>query len=390
MASSLKVVQLYHQLLENERTAGVVLVLCTALSLLLANSAVQEAYLGIWHHPFAGENVEYWINDGLMAIFFLMVGLELKREINIGELSDRKRAMLPLIAAFGGMLVPAGIHLLLNHGTPFQSGAGIPMATDIAFAVGILALLGDRVPIPLKVFLTALAVIDDLGAIFTIAIFYSTTIHWGYIGAAAAILVVMLILNKLRIVNLVPYLVLGVAMWYCMLHSGVHATVAGVLTAFAIPFSGGLNSNSAWLQHVLEKPVSFIILPVFALANTGIILEHDWFGHLFTSNGWGINLGLVVGKPLGITLFCFAAITVGLSSLPTGVKWPQLMGAGALAGIGFTMSIFITLLAFDDPEVVVASKTAILFASTVAGILGTIWLHLALPSKGKAKPMHKR
>ncbi|MCO6483233.1 MAG: Na+/H+ antiporter NhaA [Flavobacteriales bacterium] len=385
MPASLKVIQLYHQLLENERTAGVVLVLCTVISLLLANSGIQHLYLGLWHHPLAGQNVEFWINDGLMAIFFLMVGLELKREIHVGELSERKKAILPVIAAFGGMIVPAGIHMLLNHGTHFHSGAGIPMATDIAFAVGIMALLGDRVPIPLKVFLTALAVIDDLGAIFTIAIFYSTDIHWGYLGAALGILALMLVINKAKVKHLAPYLGLGVVMWYCMLHSGVHSTVAGVLTAFAIPFGAGHDSNSMRLEHALEKPVSFGILPLFALANTGIILEHDWFGHLFTSNGWGITLGLVVGKPLGITLFCFAAISLGISALPTGIKWVQLMGAGALAGIGFTMSIFITLLAFDDPEVVVASKTAILFASTVAGIIGTIWLHAALPARGKVK-----
>ncbi len=376
---------LLNDLLENERTAGLLLVLCTVVSLLLANSVLHHGYVGIWHYPVAGENVEFWINDGLMAIFFLMVGLELKREISIGELSHRKQAMLPLFAALGGILVPAGIHFAFNHGTDMHAGAGIPMATDIAFAIGILSLLGSRVPLPLKVFLTALAVIDDLGAIFTIAIFYSTDTHWGFLGAAAGLFALMLVLNKLKVNRLVPYLVLGTAMWYCMLHSGVHATVAGVLTAFAIPFgTGDERSISAKLQHALHRPVSFLILPLFALANTGIELEHDWYTHLFTTNGWGIFIGLVVGKPLGISLFCALTMALGIGSMPKGIKWSQLIGAGVLAGIGFTMSIFITLLAFDDHELIVSSKTTILISSTVAGVLGYLWLNAALPKNRAA------
>lgn len=377
-----KTLDLLNDLLENERTAGLLLVLCTAISLLLANSAWHHGYVGIWHYPMAGQNVEFWINDGLMAIFFLMVGLELKREISIGELSQRKQAMLPLFAALGGMFVPAGIHFALNHGTDMHAGAGIPMATDIAFAIGILSLLGSRVPLPLKVFLTALAVIDDLGAIFTIAIFYSTDTHWGFLGGAAGLFALMLVLNKMKVNKLLPYLALGTAMWYCMLHSGVHATVAGVLTAFAIPFGvGDDRSISAKLQHALHRPVSFLILPLFALANTGIELEHDWYTHLFTSNGWGIFIGLVLGKPVGISLFCAITILLGVGTMPKGIKWSQLIGAGLLAGIGFTMSIFITLLAFDDHELIVSSKTTILISSTVAGMLGYLWLNAVLPKK---------
>lgn len=383
----MKALNLFADLLKNERTAGMLLVLCTIISLTLANSIIGEAYLAIWHAPIAGQSFEYWINDGLMAIFFLMIGLELEREIYIGELAGRKQAMLPLMAALGGMLVPAGIHLLFNHGTPTASGAGIPMATDIAFAIGILALLGNRVPLPLKVFLTALAVIDDLGAIFTIAIFYSSGIDWAYLGAAMGVLLVLFILNRAKVMNLIPYLALGVVMWYFMLHSGVHATVTGVLVAFAIPFGdGGEKSISARLQHFLHRPVSFLILPLFALANTGIVLESDWFGHLFTLNGYGIFLGLVVGKPLGIGIFCLATIALGGSTLPPGINWKQLLGAAMLAGIGFTMSIFITLLAFDDLEHVVASKATILVSSTVAAALGYAWLRSVLPPPAPKAP----
>ena len=382
----MRAISLFNDLLNSERTAGMLLVICTAISLLLANSAIGEAYLAVWHFPMAGQNFEYWINDGLMAIFFLMVGLELEREIYIGELSDRKQAMLPLMAAFGGMLVPAGIHLLLNHGTPTASGAGIPMATDIAFAIGILALLGDRVPLALKVFLTALAVIDDLGAIFTIAIFYSTGIDWAYLGGAMGILLVMFIMNRAKVMSLIPYLALGVVMWYLMLHSGVHATVTGVLVAFAIPFGdGSRKSISAKLQHFLHRPVSYVILPLFALANTGIILESDWFNHLFTLNGYGIFLGLVVGKPLGIGLFCLATVTLGISTLPKGISWKQILGAAMLAGIGFTMSIFITMLAFNDLEHIVSSKTTILVSSLVAAIVGYTWLRIVLPHQPQEK-----
>ncbi len=376
----MKPVNLFLDLLNNERAAGVLLVVCTAISLWLTNSAAGPDYLAFWHQEFANGSVEYWINDGLMAIFFLMIGLELEREVYIGELSTMKKAALPVIAAFGGMLVPAGIHLLFNHGTPTQAGAGIPMATDIAFAIGILALLGDRVPLSLKVFLTALAVIDDLGAIFTIAVFYSGGIQWAYLGGSMGVFAILLAMNRLKVYNIIPYLVLGVVMWWLMLHSGVHATVTGVLVAFAIPFGDGKSDTISWkLQHFLHKPVAFIIMPLFALANTCIVLGSDWYGHLLTLNSYGIFLGLVVGKPLGITLFCAAAIGLGFCTLPTGISWKKLFGVACLAGIGFTMSIFITTLAFDDAEHILMSKTTILLSSLVAGIMGFFWLRSVLP-----------
>lgn len=377
----MKPVDLFLDLLKNERTAGLLLVICTAVSLVLTNSSWGHAYTAIWHREFANGSVEHWINDGLMAIFFLMVGLELEREVYIGELSDRKQALLPAIAALGGMLVPAGIHLLFNHGTPTSSGAGIPMATDIAFAIGILSLLGNRVPLALKVFLTALAVIDDLGAILTIALFYSGGIQWAYLGGALAIWAVLLVLNRSRVHILLPYLLLGAVMWWLMLRSGVHATVTGVLVAFAIPFGDGGQDSISWkLQHFLHKPVAFIIMPLFALANTCIVLGTDWYGHLFTPNSYGIFLGLVVGKPLGIGLFCAIAVGLGLCTLPNGIDWKKLLGVSALAGIGFTMSIFIAMLAFTDADHILMSKTTILLSSLVAGAIGYIWLRMVLPA----------
>ncbi|MBS1939575.1 MAG: Na+/H+ antiporter NhaA [Bacteroidetes bacterium] len=376
-----KSVNLFQDLLENERTSGLLLVVCTAISLILTNSAPGSGYAGLWHHQLGTGSLEFWINDGLMAIFFLMVGLELEREVYIGELSNRKKALLPAIAALGGMLVPAGIHLLFNHGTPTESGAGIPMATDIAFAIGILSLLGNRVPMPLKVFLTALAVLDDLGAILVIAFFYSTGVQWAWLGGALGIFAVLLVLNRLKVHVLAPYLLLGAVMWWCMLHSGVHATISGVLLAFAIPFGNGSSDSISFkLQHFLHKPVAFVIMPLFALANTCILLGPDWYGHLLNPNSYGIFLGLVLGKPIGISLFCAAAVGLGVCVLPTGISWKKLMGAGALAGIGFTMSIFVTMLAFDDAGHVLTSKTTILVSSTVAGIIGYCWLWAVLPA----------
>jgi NhaA family Na+:H+ antiporter len=374
-------VNLFNDLLENERTAGLLLVVCTAISLILTNSALGGDYTAIWHHQMGAGPVEFWINDGLMAVFFLMVGLELEREVYIGELSNRKNALLPAFAALGGMLVPAGVHMLFNHGTPTAAGAGIPMATDIAFAIGILSLLGKRVPLPLKVFLTALAVIDDLGAILVIAFFYSSGLQWAWLGGALGIFAVLLVLNRLKVYKLAPYLLLGAVMWYCMLHSGVHATISGVMLAFAIPFGdGGNQSISFKLQHFLHKPVAFIIMPLFALANTCLPLGNDWFHHLLQPNSYGIFLGLVLGKPLGIGLFSAITVALGLSVLPKGISWIKLMGAGMLAGIGFTMSIFVTMLAFNDAEHILTSKTTILVSSVVAGILGYIWLHTVLPA----------
>lgn len=314
-----------------------------------------------------------------MTIFFLLIGLELEREIYQGELSNIKDALLPIFAAIGGMLLPAGIFYLLTYGTKGQAGIGIPMATDIAFALGILSLLGNKVPTSLKVFLTALAVIDDLGAIFVIAIFYTKTILWTNLFIALGIFVVLVIFNRLKVRNLIPYLLGGVAMWYFMLNSGVHATITGVLLAFAIPFGNGDEKSTSYiLQHFLHRPVAFIILPLFALANTAIAIDGNIVETLTQNYSLGIALGLIVGKPLGIFLISFAVVSLGVCKLPFDLDWKAIIGAGLLGGIGFTMSIFITLLAFEDSIIINNAKFMILTASLAAGILGYFYLKFTL------------
>lgn len=366
--------------MESERSGGLTLIVCTLISLLLANSSIGQHYLAMWDFHIAGHGIAHWINDGLMAIFFLLVGLELIQEIHEGELSNVRRALLPLSGALGGMLVPAGIYMALNFGTETSSGFGIPMATDIAFALGILSLLGSRVPTSLKVFLTALAVIDDLGAIVVIAIFYTSDLSWISLLIALSVFAVLLLLNKkFNITNIIPYIIGGFVMWYFMLQSGVHATIAGVLLAITIPFKKkDATCLSNRMQHALHYPVAFGILPLFALANTAIIIEGNWdqsIGEPFTL---GIILGLIVGKPIGITLFSFLFVKSRLCSLPTGVRWKELLGVGMLGGIGFTMSIFITLLAFSDDHHINESKLMILLASLASGIIGYTWLNFVL------------
>lgn len=371
--------KLFLKFFESEKAGGIVLVVVTILSLFLANSVWQTEYIAFWHHHIGSHSLVDWINDGLMAIFFLLIGLELEREIYDGELSDIKNASLPLFGALGGMMVPAGIYLFLNFGTPTQSGAGIPMATDIAFAIGILSLLGNRVPTSLKIFLTALAVIDDLGAIMVIAIFYTKSISFFHLGIAMGIWVVLLVLNRLKIRNLIPYLVGGFIMWYFMMQTGIHATITGVLVAFAIPFGNGDEKSTSYiLQDFLHYPVAFFILPLFALANTCIPLGDHLIPSLLHTNSIGIILGLVIGKPLGIVLFSLLGVSIGWCTLPGDLKWKNIVGAGFLGGIGFTMSIFITLLAFDDAAVIDYSKIAILVASLVAGCIGFYFLKATL------------
>jgi NhaA family Na+:H+ antiporter len=314
-----------------------------------------------------------------MTIFFLLIGLELEREIYIGELSSLKNASLPIVAAIGGMIVPVIIFSALNFGSETQSGAAIPMATDIAFAIGILSLLGNRVPASLKIFLTALAVIDDLGAILVIAIFYTSSISLTNLFIALGIWGILFILNRLKIYNLIPYLIGGAVMWYFMLNSGVHATITGVILAFAIPFGdGGEKSPSYILQHFLHKPVAFLILPLFAVANTCIAIGGDWSEGLLHANSLGIITGLLIGKPLGIWLLSFIGVGLGLCALPNDLRWKNILGAGLLGGIGFTMSIFITILAFDKADIVDNSKIAILIASLISGALGFLVLKLTL------------
>jgi NhaA family Na+:H+ antiporter len=375
----MQLTRLFNEFFNSEKASGIILIFVTILSVTIANSSLQTPYLNFWHTHIGSHDIVHWINDGLMTIFFLLIGLELEREIYHGELSNFKTASLPIIAALGGILIPAGIYLLLNYGTATQSGAGIPMATDIAFAIGILSLLGRRVNPSLKVFLTALAVIDDLGAIIIIAIFYAQDISWLNLLMALAIFAGLLILNRLKVLNLVPYILGGILMWWFMLHSGVHATISGVLLAFAIPFKkNDEKSPSYMLQHFLHKPVSFLILPLFAIANTGIAIPGNWVEGLMQLSSIGIIAGLVIGKPLGISLFSFAAVKAGLCQLPSQVSWTNIIGAGVLAGIGFTMSIFITMLAFNDAAIVNSAKIAILIGSVIAGITGLLWLRLSL------------
>lgn len=376
--------KLFKEFFDSEKAGGLVLIACTILSLVLTNSPIGTDYQLFFQSKFAGLSVEHWINDGLMAVFFLLIGLELEREIYIGELSKIKDALLPLLGAVGGILLPAGIFLMFNYGTETQSGAGIPMATDIAFALGILSLLGNKVPTSLKVFLTALAVIDDLCAIIIIAIFYTKTLLWINLFIALFIFCLLLVLNRLKVRNLIPYLLGGIAMWYFMLHSGVHATITGVLLAFAIPFGNGDEKSTSYiLQHFLHKPVAFIVLPIFALANTAIVVSGDITQTLTENNSLGIALGLIVGKPLGIFVLTFLAVTLGLCQLPSDLNWKSIFGVGLLAGIGFTMSIFITLLAFDNETIINNSKLVILLSSLTAGLLGFISLRQTLSKSAR-------
>jgi NhaA family Na+:H+ antiporter len=376
--------RLFNEFFESKRTSGLILILCTITSIAIANSDFGKDYLDFWHAKVGFEisniislrySLEHWINDGLMAIFFLLIGLEIEREFYIGELSSLKNASLPVIAAIGGMATPTLLHFLLNHGTESAAGIAIPMATDIAFALGVLSLLGSSIPVSLTVFLTALAIIDDLGAIAVIALFYASDFSLLYLVLAFGVFAGLLILNRLGIHRLLFYLVPGFLMWYFMLKSGIHASIAGILLAVAVPFGRGDEASPSYrLQHLLHKPVAFIIMPLFALANTGIPLTGNWIAGLTTPNCMGIFAGLFVGKPLGIVLFSFLAIKSGLSELPGDVNWKHIIAVGFLSGIGFTMSIFITILAFDDPDMVQGSKISILLSSLMAGAAGFLIL----------------
>lgn len=388
----MKLSKTFDAFFHSEKAGGIILLLVTILSLLLANSSIQTEYIDFWNTEIGHHSITHWINDGLMTIFFLLIGLELEREIYDGELSNIKNAILPIFGALGGMIVPAGIFLAFNYGTLTQNGAGIPMATDIAFAIGVLSLLGNRIPASLKIFLTALAVIDDLGAILVIAIFYTQTIAFDNLVIAFAIMGFLFILNRRKVHHLAPYLIGGAFMWYFMLNSGVHATITGVLLAFVIPFGDGSSKTASYqLQHFLHKPVAFFILPLFAIANTCIAINSNWHEGLSHENSIGIILGLVIGKPLGIWFFSFLAVTLGICTLPKDLKWKNILGAGMLGGIGFTMSIFITLLAFknDGEDIITYSKIAILIASLLSGTFGFLWLKLTFKNPIKKLKSNK-
>jgi NhaA family Na+:H+ antiporter len=382
----LKATKLFKDFFESEKSGGFTLMFFTLVALAIANSPLGHHYEHWLHTKYAGLSLEHWVNDGLMTIFFFLVGLELEREIYAGELSDIRNAVLPICAALGGMLVPAGIHYAICRGTEYQGGAGIPMATDIAFSLGVLSLVSSRVPFSLKVFLTALAVADDLGAVIVIAIFYTKTISIAYLGGALGIFAGLCVANRMKIDAIWFYLLGGVCMWYCMLHSGVHATLSGVLLAFAMPFRDGDESSSSYrLQHWLHRPVAFIILPIFALVNTCIPIGADWASGLSQPNSIGIFLGLVVGKPLGVLLFSMLAVKTKLCRLPSELSLSHLMGAGLLAGIGFTMSIFVSLLAFEDELLINNSQVMVLLASLVAATLGYLWFMAFVPLNNAIK-----
>ncbi|AEA44528.1 Na+/H+ antiporter NhaA [Fluviicola taffensis] len=393
MARSASKNQVFKKFFESEKSSGLTLIAFTILSLLLANSSIKDQYTEFWEMSLGGMTIEHWVNDGLMAIFFLLVGLELKREFLVGELSSLKKATLPIFSALGGMLIPAGIYIFVNLGKPTSIGFGIPMATDIAFALGALSLLGNKVPLSIKVFLTALAVIDDLGAIVVIGVFYTKTIFWLNFGIALGIFVGLLVFNKLKVTSLWVYIPLGIVMWYFMHHSGIHATITGVLLALAIPaFGKSANaiSPSHRLQEALHYPVPFFILPLFALVNTAIEIGPTWDTALLHNASLGIIIGLVLGKPIGIFLFTWISIRFNFAEKPLGTTWSQLFGVGILGGIGFTMSIFVTILAFSEKEIINDSKFAILISSLLAGLIGYIWLKASFKDRSRRIKTQKK
>jgi NhaA family Na+:H+ antiporter len=384
---AIAVSKLFLDFFDSEKIAGLLLLAATVISIAVANSPLGSAYIDFWHQKLdlsfgpvsLNYSVEHWVNDGLMTIFFLLVGLEIERELYVGELTGIKKATLPFAAAIGGMVVPALFHFLLNNGTTTQNGVGIPMATDIAFALGMLALLGKKVPVSLKIFLTAVAIIDDLGAITVIAIFYSNEIVLGYMLAAAGIFGLLMLFQKLKIWNLTLYLIPGIILWYCILKSGIHPTIAGVLLAFAVPFGKKDEKNPSYrLQHFLHKPVAYMLLPLFALTNTALMFGEGWLSELGSNNSLGIIFGLFLGKPIGILLFCFFLIKLKWGKLPENINWFHLTGLGLLAGIGFTMSIFISNLAFDNNDIVQSSKIAVLLGSLIACLAGLSILYMAI------------
>ena len=359
------------------QSSGNLLIICVILSLLIANSSLGSNFQELLDFKLGSYSISLWINDGLMTIFFLLVGLEIKREILEGELSSFKNATLPIFAALGGMLVPAAIFYFFNQGSKYENGWGIPMATDIAFSLAIISMLGKRVPVSIKIFLTALAIVDDLGAIVVIAIFYTEKIETTYLLLSSLVLLILIILNFFKVKRHIFYLIPGVFLWYFMHHSGIHATIAGVLLAFTIPTNESDTEISPLekLEEKLHTPVNYFIMPLFALANTNIKFHNGMVDGLFTNFGYGIILGLALGKVIGINLFSFIAIKLKLSDLPNNSKWSQMLGAGLLAGIGFTMSIFIALLSYKgELEIQEEAKFAILVASAISGFMGCFLL----------------
>lgn len=368
---------------ESSSFGGILLLLCVALSLIIANTNLASGFEKLLTNEigFASTSIHLkysvltWINDGLMAVFFLLVGLEIKREIVEGELSSFKQASLPVLAAIGGVIVPAVIYSLINNGSSTANGWGIPMATDIAFALGILSLLGSRVPTGLKIFLAALAIVDDLMAILVIAIFYSSELHLNYLAYAGGMLALQIAFNRFGVKNIFFYIIPGIVMWYFIHHSGIHATIAGVLTALTLPTTeDDVESPLEKLEHALTSPVNYIIMPIFAIANTNITFESGMISGLTGNLGLGIVLGLFLGKPIGIFLMSWLSVKLKIAQLPDETNWLHVAGLGLLGGIGFTMSIFIALLSFNDPAMQTHAKFAVLIASVLSGIAGYLLL----------------
>lgn len=374
----------FREFFQSGKSSSLALLACVISSLIIANSGLNSYFTDFltyqWGYQSSSVKLYYnnlqWINDGLMALFFLLVGLEIKRELVEGELSSFKKAAMPVFAALGGMLVPAAIYALLNSGTPNQNGWGIPMATDIAFALAIISQLSKRVPASLKIFLAALAIVDDLGAIVVIAVFYTSDLHMNYLAYAAGIVVFLSFLNYFGVKNVLAYLIPGLLLWYFVHHSGIHATIAGVLLAFCIP-TNPLKETSPLekLEHLLLKPVNFVIMPLFALANTNIHFENEMLHGITSSLGLGIIVGLVLGKPIGVLLFSWISVKLGFGSLPSNSNWKHILGLGMLAGIGFTMSIFVSILSFEDPIYQTEAKFCILIASITAAFAGYQFLN---------------
>ena len=381
----------FQDFFHNSKSSGIVLIVFVLVSLLIANSPLSSSFQNLLDTKIGTEifhldySVSVWVNDGLMAIFFLLVGLEIKRELLEGELSDIKKASLPIFGALGGMLIPALIYVAFNHDTDFKNGWAIPMATDIAFSLAIISLLGKSVPASLKIFLSALAIVDDLGAIIVIALFYTDSIDWVSLGLCGGITMLLIILNKIGVKNLLFYIIPGLFLWYFMHHSGIHATIAGVILAFTIPTNISKTEASPLekLEQKLHIPVSFLIMPLFALANTNITFQREIFEGFINPLSLGIIGGLFVGKVLGINLFSMIAIKLKWSELPVFSGWREMIGVGFLAGIGFTMSIFVSLLAFpDEVEIQSISKISILIASVLSGVVGYFILKI------KKKPLN--
>jgi NhaA family Na+:H+ antiporter len=368
------------EFLKSQASAGLVLMAAAGFALIAANSALAPDYFQWLHTPLAGLDLLHWVNDGLMAVFFLLVGLEIKREMIEGQLSTWPQRVLPGFAAVGGMVVPALIYVVINRGEPvFLRGWAIPMATDIAFALGVLALLGSRVPTSLKVFLTALAITDDLGAVIVIALFYTTELSFTALGLSAGLLAVLIVLNRAGVMRLWIYLLLGVALWACVLKSGIHATLAGVMLALTLPVSGTGAADSASplhrLEHGLHPWVAFLVIPVFGFTNAGVALGGMTFDSLLEPVPLGIICGLFIGKQIGVFGFAWLAVRSGYAQLPELSNWRQLYGIAMLCGIGFTMSLFIGALAFSSaPELGDATKIGVLAGSLVSALAGSLLL----------------